>query len=450
MKKTMLSSLMMLLTVSLAVADETVGFIWAFPIEADRSSDVWRVELNSDVMGRLHRADANDLQIVDRHGQAVSFTRISDHHLLETVSQEKALSFDARQVSNLIDQTNLVLEFDHEGSSLRITAPSTDARSEAADQLRFEALLAIAQADERPGESQLSVEFESQGLLALSCWLREAGDSGPARLQMPLNPVGQSRPRRYQAQALVSGDHSAWHLSCYGPAPTEDFSLVKASLTTRQQRDHRPEFSLKPELTRSDTDPEHFVFALPGPVRVGSISLSTEDPGILSHVQIRSRQETNDNWRNHGSISLSSIGRQGDSPIALILDNPGRDRYWSLQPNPALPTKPVIEIMVRADSLIFLSQGEPPWQLQVGGRQAGIQMLDDKMIPELIRSVGSVWEWPVARLEEPERIGDNALLNPPTTPTDWPQIALWSILMLGALIVVGLAVQLLNSGTNQS
>jgi len=440
-----------ILVCGIASADDSPAYVWSYPLQADRSSDIWRVALTEDIVQRLARDDARDLRIVDRNGRPVPFTRLDDRLLLEPVSEEQALRFDGRHLtSDNAGSSELVLEFDHDGSSLKVTAPGTDARSDSADQLRFEALLATPETVTGRSQSRLIVEFESQGVVDLSCWLRDAGDSGPATLRMPLTQVGQSRPRRYQGETLVAGDASAWHLSCYGPAPTETFSLVEVKLVTRHQRDHRPEFILQPDLSRSDNDDDDFGFTLPGPVRVGEIHLATDEPGTLSRVEVRSQPGQDDAWRSRGSISLSSIASRHDSPGSLTIDDAWRDRDWSLQPEPALASAPEIRVTVQADSLVFLSQGEPPWQLQVGGWQASEHDLDSRMIQELIQRIGPAWQWPVADLEPAERIGDDDLLSPPRGQPDWSRIALWTILILGTLIVAGMAMKLLKDEPGQS
>lgn len=440
-----------MLVCSIASADDSPNYVWSYPLGADRSSDIWRVALTEDIVQRLARSDARDLRIVDRNGRPVPFTRLDDRLLLEPVSEEQALRFDGRHLtSDNAGSSDLVLEFDHEGSSLKVTAPGTDARSDSADQLRFEALLATPETVTGPAQSRLIVEFESQGVVDLSCWLRDAGDSGPATVRMPLTQIGQSRPRRYQGQTQVAGDTSAWHLSCYGPAPAETFSLVEVNLVTRHQRDHRPEFILQPDLRRSDNDDNDFEFTLPGPVRVGEINLATDEPGTLSRIEVRSRPGQDDAWRSRGSISLSSIASRQDSPGGLTIDDAWRDRHWSLQPEPALARAPEIRVTVQADSLVFLSQGEPPWQLQAGGWQASEHDLDSRMIQELIQRVGPAWQWPVADLEPAERIGDDDLLSPPRDQPAWSRIALWTILILGTLIVAGMAIRLLKDEPDQS
>ena len=93
--------------------------------------------------------------------------------------------------------------------------------------------------------------------------------------------------------------------------------------------------------------------------------------------------------------------------------------------------------------LVFVASGKPPYRLVAGSAQ---QLRQDAPIADLLADIrgerGVGWQPASARIEGPGEMSDPAALS---APRDWKNYALWGVLLLAALVVVGFAVSLLRA-----
>jgi len=121
-----------------------------------------------------------------------------------------------------------------------------------------------------------------------------------------------------------------------------------------------------------------------------------------------------------------------------------RDRYWKLiagQPQ-SMPA-PTLKLGCQPETLVFLSQGEPPYAVAAGSVRAERQDAPvATVIAQLREQHGAQWQPAQATVQgAPEVLAGDAAVAP---QRDWKQWLLWALLVIGVLIVGGFAVSLLR------
>ena len=165
---------------------------------------------------------------------------------------------------------------------------------------------------------------------------------------------------------------------------------------------------------------------------------------MITSVQVRSRRDPSSPWRQRGRATLSNLESAADGSLSIALEGDHRDRFWQITSQPALDRPPAVELRARAEELAFLAQGEGPWQLYAGGRQASRTVPVARLLEEAVSRLGPAWQWPrVQLLDRQEAAGEAALLEPPE-PLPWQRILLWGILVAGAIVLVTMAARLLR------
>ena len=123
------------------------------------------------------------------------------------------------------------------------------------------------------------------------------------------------------------------------------------------------------------------------------------------------------------------------------------DREWRLQLESGdLPASaPTLKLGYQPASIVFLAQGTPPYVLVAGS--AAAQDTQDAVAPMLaaLRArFGAQWVPAVATLGPVSPRAGSAAYTPPAKPRDWKTLTLWAVLVLGALLVGGIAFSLLR------
>jgi cytochrome c-type biogenesis protein CcmH/NrfF len=142
------------------------------------------------------------------------------------------------------------------------------------------------------------------------------------------------------------------------------------------------------------------------------------------------------------AFRVGNAAERGQSP-AQVLDATLRDRYWKLVPSQPIASAPVLRWGYRAESLVFLAQGAPPFALAVGSaRVTRPQAPLSTTLAAIREQRGRQWQPALATLQTPAQpLAGSAALQP---LRDWKSVLLWGLLVAGALLVAGFAFSLLR------
>ena len=130
----------------------------------------------------------------------------------------------------------------------------------------------------------------------------------------------------------------------------------------------------------------------------------------------------------------------------LALDASIRAREWRLKPgSPHTGATPRLRVGWRPERLVFVAEGGPPFSLRAGSATA---VRGDAPVAPLLADLrarnGGNWQPAVATLGARTELAGAAALDG-TPPRDWSTWLLWSVLVLGVVLIGGFALSLLRA-----
>jgi hypothetical protein len=169
--------------------------------------------------------------------------------------------------------------------------------------------------------------------------------------------------------------------------------------------------------------------------------------------RLESRDDNDDpwEWRAGPWVVFRVASREGTltSPPATLIQTPVRDRHWRLVAVSGTPSgPPSLRLGYRPEVVVFLAQGTPPYALVAGSARASRGEAPLPRLVEALRATkGAEWQPVRATLGASSPLAGDAALQRPTTPEDWKQWLLWGLLVVGAAVVAGFALNLLRKSS---
>lgn len=196
----------------------------------------------------------------------------------------------------------------------------------------------------------------------------------------------------------------------------------------------------------------HYEFELDGrfPVAQADVVLPGNSTG---QWRLQVRDEASAPWRDAAmswmAFRLEQDGRTDASPPQPLYGI-HRELLWRLTPVGAAShaDAPQLRLGYRPESLVFVAQGTGPFALVAGSARTSRADAELTGLIEAMRTQhGAQWQPAVATLgASAERAGQVAL-TPAPAPRDWKTWLLWSVLVLGVVVVGGFALSLLRRPT---
>jgi hypothetical protein len=226
-------------------------------------------------------------------------------------------------------------------------------------------------------------------------------------------------------------------------AGSDRLELLRTEL--RHRSPELPETQWK-RLTGEHVD-DGFEFSSGGLFPVDRVRVEDSGGGnFLLTARLYSRAAPHADWRARGEHTFYRTRVDGIEASADPVLLSGGDQYWRVEPGED-GVIPELVIGWLPDELLYLAQGDPPYLMAYGqadteGRQWPFRQLLEKL------SGGDVdlSNAPLARVGDPETLGGPGRLEPAAEPVDWQTIVLWAVLVVGVVVVGGLAIRLLRSG----
>jgi hypothetical protein len=447
------SRMPLLLCAALLPLAAFAGHAWQFDTDvAGERAGAWRVDLPPQVYARVLHADLRDLEARNAAGEAVPFGPAPLRYgapatpALETI--ELPLFALPRLAPGVPDSARLrlLVERDASGTLRRIDLAEGAAAPVANDLLLDTGsgeveLVALDVALAPAAGDSLRARVAVLASDDLDAW-REVG--APQSL-LRLAEGGRLLERR----ALDLGGIRARYLLLR--RLDGDGGLPVQSVALRLRRQVAP-ISDWPQSRLVDADPigsgkpGEFFYRAPGPIPVDSIEVVPADANSVAEVQVDSRDTDADRWQPRHAGSVFRIAIDGDEAGSLPATiGVTRERLWRISSSPPLSRAPRLRLGYTPDSWVLLAQGEGPFRLVAGsadGRRADYPL--ERVLDQLAGQTGPMFRLPIATIGEPRALDGEAALKPAPTPPPWRQIALWVVLVLGALAVVVLVLRLLR------
>lgn len=192
-----------------------------------------------------------------------------------------------------------------------------------------------------------------------------------------------------------------------------------------------------------------FVYELPGRFPVSQVDVVAADNQATRWI-VQSRQDADAPWVQRAGPWLAyqlGTGQAAQHSSPQSLPRYSRDRHWRLIPEGGeATTMPKLRVGYRPETLVFIAQGQAPYALAAG---SAVARRVDAPLAQLVATLrqvrGPSWEPAQATLgSPPQLLAGPAALQPGPVPRDWKAWLLWTLLVMGALLVGGFAISLLR------
>ncbi len=192
----------------------------------------------------------------------------------------------------------------------------------------------------------------------------------------------------------------------------------------------------------------YYQFTLDGrfPMARADVAL---DANAAAEWTLESRDADDGQWqRRAGPWVAFQVGagdgdeRSAEQSLAGIV----RDHQWRLSSRAPVNGVPMLRLGYQPEVMVFLAQGQPPFALVAGSARA---TRADAPLPQLVDAIrarrGGDWQPANATLGAPAELAGAQALQPLPPRRDWKSWLLWSLLVLGAVVVAGFAASLLRA-----
>lgn len=189
-----------------------------------------------------------------------------------------------------------------------------------------------------------------------------------------------------------------------------------------------------------------FFYRAPGAIPVDGLEVLPADLNSVAEVVVDSRGGADREWvrRHGGTVFRVAVDGEESTSLPARIDAV-REREWRITTSPPLAQAPTLRLSYTPDTWVLLAQGPGPFELVAGS--ASSTRADwplDTALDALAAQSGPAFRLPQATVGGALQLDGPAALAPAPTPPPWRRIALWGVLLLGALAVVVLVLRLLR------
>ncbi len=189
-----------------------------------------------------------------------------------------------------------------------------------------------------------------------------------------------------------------------------------------------------------------FVFNLPARVPVERVNIRLGDDNAIASFSVSSREPGEKHWIYVGQLNAFRLRGAGVAMENEAMDVAvSRRREWRIEANTDLQRTPVLELDYRPERWLLLTHGKPPFVVAAGS--PGVRRNEfplDALVGQVRVRYGRDWQPAAASLGAMQTAGGEAALSAynPKSMRTW---VLWSILLLGAVLIIAMVLRLLRA-----
>lgn len=197
-------------------------------------------------------------------------------------------------------------------------------------------------------------------------------------------------------------------------------------------------------------DDHQYRFAFTGVLPVDRIAFALPQENTLARVTLRASNQPEGPWQTRYQGLVYRLTRQGQELTTPPLTvTPRRDDYWLLDVDPAGggfgSSVPTLEVGWTPEYVLFIPRGDPPFTLAFGNPSVTTSAFDADDLLRLVPGEGAgLTDRTLATTGDIVELGGDARLQPAPEAIPWSQLLLWGTLVLGVLLLVGIAVRLIR------
>lgn len=187
-----------------------------------------------------------------------------------------------------------------------------------------------------------------------------------------------------------------------------------------------------------------FEFATGGMFPLDRVAVAMAQDNYLVQAKLSSRARPKDPWRSRGEHSFYATTVQGLTVTGNPVPSQTDDQFWRVELASADVT-PLLRVGWRPDELVFLNQGPAPVVFAYGrGGLAGKPWPMADLLAQ-INGDADFDQLPTVTLSAPNTLGGPAMRQAERDPVDWRTVLLWSVLLLGVVVVGTFAYRLVKA-----
>jgi len=422
---------------------------WPVKLPVGETGGAYRVELPEEVYEQVTRHDARDLEILDSDGSPVPSALFA----AEAVPAREPgrldipffdlgpVDFSGGQPS--LDGLRVRARRDGAGDVVELLVGEVQSPGDGSSAWLLDARLP-GQDPRAPDVAALELEWDAhEGPLDSPYRVEGSDDLNHWEVLVPsVRLLDLQRDGRRLQQRRIDLPRSMDYLRLVPLAagPGLELSGVKAVPATNVASPPARWMSLSPA---AGTEGE-WLYTLPARIPASLADLSLEG-AHAAHWRLESREQGDAPWRLRAGPWLAYRVDAGDMSAPRVLGQSVRDRSWRLSSEDGTGEPPALRLGYRPESIVFVAQGTPPYRLVAGSARTRRAEYPVRALVDALRARhGEDWQPAAASLGEARELAGDAALQPAPPERDWRSWSLWFVLVLGALVVGGLALSLLR------
>ncbi len=457
-------TLLAALGVQSALAAGPGDYAMVLPIETEGSSAAWQIELSTEVYHWSQDADLRDLAIFNAAGQPVPTTRwrVNPGSRIEEDKAELPIfALPTEASARLATDLQLIVERDPDGRVRRIeTSESTSANSDPTVNQWL-----LDSSDFKNGIDSLTLSWSSpdSGVVArfdvdasndLQTWKRLRSDATVALFERD----GLRIERRRIDLDGQQFRYLRLHRLDNGPS-LSDWRVEARRQQQRFESMPKPQWldaELLDALDGEQASVSRHLYRLPAAIPASLLRIDLGNDNALAELDVftpTAAAKDRTNWLPRAHLVAYRLRQAGVEIDNGDIGLAGSARIHELRIDSATPLQPSPQVRVgyMPDRLVFLAEGDGPYQLAVGSSQQRRPNYPiDAAISRLRKQFGATWQPPLARLDAARPSAGAKALLAPREPLAWKTWLLWLVLIGAAAVVGGIALSLLRGSREGS
>lgn len=433
-----------------ALADDEAAYRYSAPIAVERSAAFVQLPLPPSAYAHAAQPALQDLRIVDARGERVPFALLAPRAAdVQSIEQQRAATLYPLPAKPSANGTwTSPVEVQVQGDRIRVISKGKPATTSGPARSGGWLIDLGERGRDDPPPQSLRMQWSGPAQFTAAFGFETSDDlrswrhGGQGQLMALSSPSGALT----QPAVVLPGNAGrfvrlVWADAANAPAITGVSAI--ASRARSQVLDAPTELmfaaSTEPVAAHATDDPRRarsLHYDLGGALPVQQIDLRLGQGTRVLPAQLQGRSKSDEPWRDLTGAVFYRLERGGETSTSPPLAMHTTVRYLRVVPDPraAAPEAATTQLVVQAQlaSLVFATQGQPPFALQAGSSRAApsalpvgtlVPALDDERARFGRASLGAWGEVAaVARAEEQQQ--RVAALRP------W---LLWSVLIVGVL-----------------
>ena len=433
----------------------------SFKLDVKDSKPFYQTSVPLEIYKQTHSSNLQDLTISNAAGEQVPYALMPYEELhLDTTKRKETipLQFSPVKISALQNPANLRLELEKSAVATTINVTANDVKPSAST------VFLIDLGTKYPPINELLIDWQDgentlhHMQVLSSVDLKNWANAGDATL---LNTTSASSITQHAIKLDNNWNslNNARYLQIR-PANVNDtgtitITKIQARYDTIQTVEAAALWQAPQFIAREGDDKTGLInidFESFGHFPASRLKVWLPQANTITNSTIFVRNATNQPWKQ---VAYRALRRHTESePFSSISNMPAIDaRYWRLQFNQAQggigTESPALYLGWLAPTIVWNARGQAPFTLAVGDSPSIVNTIPiSTMIPNY--GAQTVNNLPVANLIIANQVAQNAqAANTWVTPRDYKTWLLWGGLVLGVLLLAGMAYSLLKSEHKQ-